>query len=121
MTFSPIEQSARRNFFVADDLNIIFYSYAMQPKIRLMSVERKDNSFLLQYGFALSLEELSDRLVRPNVAIIPVGKLPIGTYDVAVEWNPQNKESFVRRNKFTNFDWISRLICRGLTFHVGPD
>jgi hypothetical protein len=108
-------------FSVTDDLNIIFYSYVMQSKIHLMSVERKGNSFLLQYAFGLSPEDLFDKMVRPNLAIIPIGKLPVGTYDVAIELNPQNKESFMRRFKITKFDWKPRLICRGFTFHVGQN
>jgi hypothetical protein len=93
----------------------------MQSKIHLMSVERKGNSFLLQYAFGLSPEDLFDKMVRPNLAIIPIGKLPVGTYDVAIELNPQNKESFMRRFKITKFDWKPRLICRGFTFHVGQN
>jgi hypothetical protein len=107
-------------FSTSDNVNLIFYSFPSETKLHLVSVERKGNSFLLQYGFSLSLEELSERTVRPNLAIIPIGRLPVGTYDVAIQLDPQNKESFMRRFKITKFDWdwMPRLICRGFTFHV---
>ncbi len=71
-----------RNFFPPDsDLSLVFYSQICGRYVRITSVERSADAITVKYQFVAHQTPLMSK----HFALIPIGKLPEGTYQVKIE------------------------------------
>jgi hypothetical protein len=65
-------------------ISLVFFTRPIHEDVVLHHIERRGRGFNLQYRFAPS----NAAEASPRLAIIPVGKLPVGDYGVEVERSP---------------------------------
>jgi hypothetical protein len=75
-------------FSPASDVSVVFFSYPTQPNVAFDRVERTRNKVTIYY---MLLTHLAQN-VSWRLAIIPLGKLPPGTYDVELIRSPKEKD-----------------------------
>jgi hypothetical protein len=79
------DRAERQEFVPADtDLSLVFYSYSCGRDVLLDEITREGETITVKYHFFAN--EL--RVSRPNVALIPLGHLPVGKHRVVIERLP---------------------------------
>jgi len=67
-----------------NELSLVWFSEQCGHYIRLVEVKRSPETITVKYRFVVHHKAM----MRPNLALIPVGKFPKGTYQVKVEQAP---------------------------------
>lgn len=80
------QKDPKRSFDADADISIVFFSHDDNHYVHLESVERKDKTITINYKF-ISHEEQE---TTSHFALIPLGKLPVGKYQVDVVPNQVN-------------------------------
>lgn len=108
-------RKARTNFAADETISIVFFSHQFGPFVHLSKVQRAGNQIDVRYKFVPHESEQ----VTEHIAIIPLGELPTGTYEVTFNQQPLEKQ-------FTNqgFQPIPKseaqdVVCGPFKFTVG--
>jgi hypothetical protein len=99
-----------------DDISLIFFSYTFGPYVYLDHIERKGNTFEIYFRF---VNHMTDE-VTEHYAIIPVGKLPVGEYEVKIIQLPVDARLLGTKPDFrpVDLDAQRRVICKPFSFAV---
>jgi hypothetical protein len=102
----------RRNFPADSEYTLFFFSHPMSYYCRLRHVERDGSKIIVQYQF--------EPHYRPEAtlhfALIPLGKLEAGKYEVEFEQLPMEQEYRDQGFEPVNPDDV---VCRSFIFEVG--
>ena len=107
-------EKPKNRFSTEEAVSVVFFSFPIQPRVQLKSIERIGNSLRIHY--LLISSGLLD--VRPALALIPLGKLKSGDYQVEMVRLPN--EATIDNRYFppieANFE--HKYICRSFSFVV---
>jgi hypothetical protein len=113
-----IDWGARRNeLSSADELTIAFFSEPISRyAVQIRQVTRKDNVIEIQY----ELVPDTDRGSHVNFALIPIGKLPVGTYRVELRQLPRDLKPAEIKMGFKTLDeeWSRNFLSKPFSFIV---
>ncbi len=95
-----------------DEVSVIFFSYQFDNYVHITQVERIGNTIKIHYRF---VPHFSKELTS-HFAIIPLGKLSKGKYQVEILNDPMEK-------KYSDFkpiskEWIDKIICKPFSFLI---
>jgi hypothetical protein len=97
------------------DVSVIFFSYQFAYYVRLADVERQGNTIRIHYQY---VPHLTNNLSQ-HFAIIPMGKLPDGKYEVEIIQVPMEKKWLEGGVKPPSQEIVAKTICKPFSFSVG--
>jgi hypothetical protein len=98
-----------------DEITLVFFSEPISgTHNNLRAVERRGNDIEIQY----QLEPYNEGHLTFDMALIPLGKMPVGEYRVKFRQLPIGKEFLQRGYKPINEKWDQTLLCKPFTFRV---
>ena len=107
------EQKPSMEFDTTDEVTIVFFSLEFGTDVHLDEVTRRDNRVEIRYRFVPHL----DAGVSSNMALIPLGRLPLG--ETTVELVPSMDDKFVDwKLKPIPNELASRVVCKPFRFVV---
>jgi hypothetical protein len=106
------EKTPSRSFRPTDELSIVFYSNEFGRAVQLQHIAIDDNAIEIQYAFVPHRETF----VSSHFALIPIGQLPSGVFDVQVR--EALKEHRITPNESRTHDRTSRVVCKPCKFSV---
>jgi hypothetical protein len=90
---------------------VVFFAHETQPYVHLHKVERQDNSVNINYRFVYHEEQDTNRYF----ALLPLGKLPSGRYDV----NVVRAKKYERKEFPQPSDEVARrIVCGAFLFTI---
>ena len=95
------------------ELSIVFFSYQFGDYIHLESVEQSKNVIEIRYRFVPHMT----REVTEHFAIIPLGKLEPGKYQVDIV-NDSAGSKAVESPMGSDQGWANKVICKSFSFSV---
>jgi hypothetical protein len=101
-------------FGSADDISIVFFSHSFGSYVRFEQIQQHGNTFDIQYRFESHLTRDMSR----HFALIPIGKLPIGTYRVKLVQLPIVGEGVAGEDTLVSADKVRHIICQSFYFSV---
>jgi hypothetical protein len=110
-----VEGAKPREVFSSDEkTSLVFFSEpASGARVHLRKVERRGNEIEISY----LLDPYIERDVSAAFALIPLGKLPVGKYQVAMRQLP--REKFVKPGlKALDEKWGREFVCKPFSFTI---
>lgn len=104
----------RHLFGSADEISIVFFSHSFGSYVRIEQVQQHGNTFDIQYRFESHLTRDMSR----HFALIPIGRLPLGTYRVKLVQLPIVGEGVVGEDRLVSADKVRHIICQSFSFSV---
>ncbi len=107
-------EKPRQSFPADSEISVVFFSYQFGPYAHLRSIERRGNVVEICYRFVPHRTEE----VTEHFALIPLGKLASGKYDVKVVPSSMEQQSLdlgFRPVRDTDAD---RIVCHSFSFSV---
>ena len=113
----------RDTFAPESAITIVFFSYQFGTYVHLQQVELRENIIDVEYRFVPH----GEIYLTAHFALIPLGKLPIGKYQVRIIQAPPVQESRVgghealklnRRNRTLEKESGLRFVCGSFAFSV---
>ena len=115
-------------FTAGDELSLVFYTRPLTPAVGLDRIEKYSHSFLIRYR----LIDHGLPAMRWRLAIIPVGRLPVGEYRINLSgrWSTDRHLSDLRRidprfestaNPPVEPEFAARHVCHPFRFDVVGD
>jgi hypothetical protein len=98
----------------ADDLSFVFYSYSSAYRVEIEKIERENNIFRIKYRF-IPQKSVESAI---QLALIPIGKLPVGHYPVELVQLPLEEEYLDAGFEPVGQEAASRIVCQPYTFQV---
>ena len=104
----------------ASDFSMIVFMFQFGARIELLSVARRGREIEVDYRFIQRIE----RWQTAHLAIIPLGKLPVGEYEVRLVQQPTGRESFegpyvaLEGKPRINLEAGKRFVSKGFRFTV---
>ncbi|MCI0331660.1 MAG: hypothetical protein L0228_00365 [Planctomycetes bacterium] len=96
-----------------EETTLVFFSHPLSYYMRLRNVERQDNEITVQYEF----EPHTTPEVTVHFALIPLGKLPAGKYQVRFEQIP-----LAQKYRDIGFEPVEpdawMIVCRPFSFEI---
>lgn len=92
------------------EVSVVFFTHETGPYVHLQKVERQGNNIDIHYKFVPHEEEETERYI----ALIPLGKLPVGEYRVNVVRSPDAGS----RLKKVSDEYAQRVVSRSFSFTV---
>jgi len=89
------------SYSTSNELTLVFFSHPTSNPVRLKNVERQGSKFTVNYQF----EPPSTPEVNVHFALIPLGQLSAGEYQVEFEQTPNVQDS-------------SKIVCQAFSFKV---
>jgi hypothetical protein len=102
-------------FSSGSDISVAFFSYSIPSYVRLTDVERQGTTVRVHYQF---VPHLTNDMSQ-HFAIIPLGKLADGKYDVEILQTPMEKKWFDAGVTPITDDKIAKIISKSFSFEVG--
>jgi hypothetical protein len=115
-----------KSFSSRKPITIVFFTYQCPNYVHLDSVERCENEIAIRYRFMQPV----NRIQSVQLALVPLGRLPIGKYDVAIDQEPMGQQQldggFEPRQLDTrlpsrNIELDRRVVCKSSTFSIIDD
>jgi hypothetical protein len=98
-----------------EQLSLVFFSLASDGyRINLRQVSRHGDKIQVQY----QLEPYAERVVSVSFALIPIGELPVGIYQVEMKQIPTKQEFVALGYKPLDNDWTRRFVCKPFSINV---
>jgi hypothetical protein len=106
-------QKPRQLFPAGREISVIFFSYRGGSRVQLVKVEREGQTIRIHYRF------FDDGLMAStsHLALIPLGKLPVGKYEVEIVQSPMGSRFRQAAGQIMK-DWGDRLVCQPFSFSV---
>jgi hypothetical protein len=104
----------RDKFSPHDEITVVVFSELVGGRVVLQHVERKSKRIEIQY-------RLEPRILqggRINLALIPLGKLPIGEYRVDTHQLPLDEKWIKAGLKAVDAEWSRKFLCKPFNFTV---
>jgi hypothetical protein len=102
------KRKPRHTFSDKEDIYAIFFSHQFGNYVRINKVVRKNTDIEIEYQFVPH----RTKEVTNHFAIIPLGKLPVGKYHVAIVQAPQNG------NRKLGSEVENRIVCHPFSFSI---
>lgn len=99
---------------LGEDVHAVFFSYATAYKVRLGSVVRNGNTFSITYQF---VPQHSYDVSR-TLALVPLGKLPVGEYQVRIIQDPLEQKYLDAGFKPVPVSVAELLVSTSFTFRI---
>jgi len=97
------------------DINVVFFSHAAGVQTQLKRIELRNCNVKVFYKFV----NRNIRIITNSFALIPLGKLPQGTYKVEMIQEPDKKaKNAYERLVHLDSEKVSRIVCDPFTFVV---
>jgi len=110
-----VDGDAPRATFSTDDrIHLFFFSHSFESYVYIRQVVQRGNAIEIRY----SVVPHTERHVTPNFAIIPLGNLPAGKYDVTIIPLPLDQKYKQAGFKPMSEDWLRRMVCGSFSFDV---
>jgi hypothetical protein len=93
------------------DVSLIFYTRLSGYFVHLESIERVDNRFIVTYRFV----EHPSRNLSFHFALIPLGKMSAGTYEIEMKQAAPIDDAGRRITLEQDLNWV---VCQNATFYV---
>jgi hypothetical protein len=90
---------------------LIFYTRLSGYFVHLESIERVDNRFIVTYRFV----EHPSRNLSFHFALIPLGKMSAGTYEIEMKQAAPIDDAGRRITLEQDLNWV---VCQNATFYV---
>lgn len=101
-------------FSTKDDISIVFFTVPVSRYVYIKGVERNGNTIHIQLDIVLhTTKELTN-----HFALIPIGKLPAGNYQVELEILPLAKEYAGLNVRQVDQKWMDSHVCKEFSFSV---
>jgi hypothetical protein len=109
------KKKPEEKFSSKDELSIVFFSHQTGAGVGIESVEIEDAAIHINFYLAFG----SSLLISPTLCLVPLGKLPSGTY--AVEMTRSANEASRNQRGFPSYSaGIEKYtVCRPFDFVVG--
>lgn len=104
-------KEAKKSFPPHSDLSLVFYSYLCGRQVRLVTVEVSQKTILVKYQFVSNQRGI----MSAHFALIPLGKLEEGTYEVKIDEIEAVNE---QRNKVAPLRSPERFVSDSFSFLV---
>jgi hypothetical protein len=108
-------EKPRTSLSTNEDLLLIFFSFPSDGyRVHLHQVNRRDDEIELQY----QLEPYAERVLSISFALIPIGILPVGEYNVEMTQIPTKQEFVALGYKRIDENWTRQFLCKRFSFRV---
>jgi hypothetical protein len=98
-----------------EEITIVFFSEPVSgDRVHVRNVERRGHNIEVQYR----LEPYFEKHLSSGLALIPIGKLPVGEYHVELHQLPREKKYVERGFKPLNEEWSRKFLCKPFSFSV---
>jgi hypothetical protein len=107
------------SFQSEDKITLAFFSYQFAAYVNLVSIERHGKDIEIQYRFVRP----TNKIQTAHLALIPLGKLPVGEYRVSIKQVPMVQELIDGGYKpiepqYLREDWGRRFVCQPFSFSI---
>jgi hypothetical protein len=102
------------SFPSVSNVTIVFYAHLCGEYVHIEHIERKGSTVEIQYNFVPHMSQI----MSWHVALIPLGKLNCGTYEVKFVQLPKPKAPGVRQTGLEPDEVVNRVVCRPFSFSV---
>lgn len=103
-------------FTPEDEVTAIFFSHQADKFVHLQEVSRSGNVVTIRYQFVPH----AAKNLTSHFALIPLGKLPVGEYQVEIIQSPMDSKFTATRSSDVPDDEASRIVSRPFSFRVKP-
>jgi hypothetical protein len=110
-----IGERGRAEALEAGDVTLVFYAHRRGPAAYVDAVERKDRVFKIKWHFVL--RQTSDS--QASIALIPVGKLTAGDYEVRFVQLPATANGATEGVRSISPGFVREIVCQPFTFQCG--
>jgi hypothetical protein len=107
------EKKAKETFSPEDEISLFFFSIQYGAYVHIKAVERIENVVKIHFVFGPH----GQKQHTTHFAIIPLGKLPLGKYDVQVVQEPMDTK-IVPMEPPVNKTWEKEVVSKGFSFSV---
>ena len=103
---------------VTEEIGIVFYSKASAYRVEIEKVERRDSVVEIRYRLAPHQSATPSKKTSVDLALIPLGMLPVGEYRVEMTRSPMEKAHLDFGHKPISDELANRFVCQPFTFEV---
>jgi hypothetical protein len=96
------------------EIRVVFFSHLFGWYVHLEQVSRRASTITIRYHFKPHRTKDSTR----HIALIPLGKLPAGKYEVNITQLPLQPQFIDGGFKPLDESWAKRVVCRPFAFEV---
>lgn len=108
-------EKPRNSFLPDEEITIVFFSEpAGGNHVRIQQVVRKGERIEIQYR----LEPYLESYVSQSLALIPLGRLPIGKYHVEAHQLPREEKFSKWGLKLLDEEWSREALCKSFSFTI---
>lgn len=111
------KKQPRDSFPVGSEITVVFFSYQAGSYVHLRHVEQRGNVVEIEYRFVP--HETCE--VTEHLALVPLGKLPVGDVSVRIVLSPIGEPSLGPDFLRECIEWGRRVVCRPFSFSVLAD
>jgi hypothetical protein len=113
--FEEHKKAIPNEFLEGDEITIVFFSEPTGRLVRIQHVVRERTNVEIQYSIEPEVYGF-----RFNLALIPLGKLPVGEYQVAMCQLPRKLTSNEVKMGLKTFDeeWSRDFLCKPFVFTI---
>jgi hypothetical protein len=104
----------RQSFSASADLSLVFFSHPFGQYVHLAHVEQRDKTIKISYRFVPH----ETKQMTAHFALIPLGKLTAGGYQVDIVRLPLEQKYVAQGFKPVDPQWESRVVCQPFSFTV---
>lgn len=104
----------RQTFSTENDITLVFFSRMFSQYVHIQSVERSDKTINISYRFVPH----ETKQMTAHFALIPLGKLTAGKYQVKIASLPLEEKYVAQGIKPVDPKWEKRVICQPFSFTV---
>ena len=108
---------AQDSFPAGGEISVVFYSHQFGGYVHLDQIRRRNGLVEIKYRFVPHLETY----LTEHVALIPLGNLPSGEYEVRIIQVPIEQKFVDYGVKPINSEWERRIVCKSFSFSVVRD
>lgn len=102
-------------FSTADEISVVFFSEPVgENHVRIEQVVRKGKRIEIQYR----LEPYLEKSISQTFALIPLGKLAEGAYQVEMRQLPRDKKYEKWPGTSVDEEWSRNYLCKAFSFSV---
>lgn len=96
------------------EISLVFFSHPSSYRVHIEKIDRHEDTFRIEYRF------VPQPTVEPSIqlALIPVGKLPVGNYGVEMVQLPLEQEYLDAGFKPVSEEGSKRIVCQSYSFQV---
>jgi hypothetical protein len=109
-----VDKQPQQSLTTAQDISVVFYSFEFSNYVHISNVERRGNLIEIEYHFIPH----DSKNLTSHFALIPLGQLPAGEYDVQFKRLPLEKQYIENGYKSVSDEWVQRIICKPFRFSV---